>query len=164
MPGQSSVLGSFLDPFADKVLIAGTTLALATTGLLSPWVVGVIVARDVGLVVASFIHRARTRPPGVRFFSTTDVGSFRVNPTFLSKLNTTLQIALVAGALAAPSVPWISDSAVSGLGAIVVGTTVASWWDYFRAYQAMKAGAAAGSGVMTDVSPTKEQLPRDPPS
>ena len=54
---QSSVLGSYLDPIADKVLIACVIGALGFKSIISWPVVGVIVSRDALLVVGGFYHR-----------------------------------------------------------------------------------------------------------
>ncbi len=55
---QKSVLGSYLDPLADKVLVASVTCACAVQGLLPTWLVGLFIGRDVVLVVGAFAHRA----------------------------------------------------------------------------------------------------------
>jgi cardiolipin synthase (CMP-forming) len=81
-----SVLGSFLDPVADKILVGTLTLVLGYKALLSPWLVGLIVLRDVGLIVGGFLIRYRTKPPGVPFFSTTHADSFRLTPTLTGKV------------------------------------------------------------------------------
>jgi len=54
---QRSVLGSYLDPLADKVLIACVVGALGWQGALSAPIVGVIVSRDALLVAGGFYHR-----------------------------------------------------------------------------------------------------------
>jgi CDP-diacylglycerol--glycerol-3-phosphate 3-phosphatidyltransferase len=43
---QTSVLGSFLDTTADKLLVAGVLIALVQVGRASAWVAAVIVARE----------------------------------------------------------------------------------------------------------------------
>uniref|UniRef100_A0A7S0PA49 CDP-diacylglycerol--glycerol-3-phosphate 3-phosphatidyltransferase n=3 Tax=Cafeteria roenbergensis TaxID=33653 RepID=A0A7S0PA49_CAFRO len=138
-PSQASVLGSFLDPFADKVLIAGTTVALTASGYLSPWVTGVILSRDAGLIGAGFIYRALTRAPGSAFFSTTTSDSFQVTPSRLSKANMAAQVGLVALALGsgaglvdAVTAPGVGSVAVDAVSVLVAGTTLASWYGYAR--------------------------------
>lgn len=81
-----SVLGSMLDPVADKVLVGSVTFTLAYAGLLSPWLVGLIIVRDVALVCGGFIIRASTKPEGVPFFSTTHASSFSITPTVVGKV------------------------------------------------------------------------------
>lgn len=46
---QVSLLGKFLDPLADKVLVLGTLLVLLDLGRISPWVVFVILGREIGV-------------------------------------------------------------------------------------------------------------------
>ncbi|CAL8472090.1 g11632 [Coccomyxa elongata] len=57
--GQSSVLGSYLDPFADKVLVCCTVGALAQQGSLPVALASIIIGRDVLLVTGAFVDRAR---------------------------------------------------------------------------------------------------------
>ena len=49
--GWQSRLGSILDPLADKMLLVSTTIMLAWVGLIPLWLVGVIVLRDLLIVV-----------------------------------------------------------------------------------------------------------------
>jgi len=51
---EVTALGTFLDPFADKILIAGTLAALAVHGAAPAWAVAIVVAREV-----------RVRSPGL---------------------------------------------------------------------------------------------------
>jgi cardiolipin synthase len=48
--GTASLLGSFLDPMADKFLVGTLALTMAYKGIVPAWVVGVVVARDVLLI------------------------------------------------------------------------------------------------------------------
>lgn len=81
---QRSRLGSMLDPLADKILLDTSFVCLALQGWLPSWLAILVVSRDViivgGLMLLQFL--------GV------DVGE-RINPSFVSKLTTTAQIALV---------------------------------------------------------------------
>jgi cardiolipin synthase (CMP-forming) len=54
---QESVLGSYLDPLADKAVVFFVVGALGWVGILSPPVVGVLIGRDLLLVLGSLIHR-----------------------------------------------------------------------------------------------------------
>lgn len=58
-------MGSFLDPMADKVLIATLFLTLTYADLIPVLLTGMIIARDVILVVAGFVIRYRSLPPPV---------------------------------------------------------------------------------------------------
>lgn len=137
--GQSSVLGSFLDPVADKVLIAGTTLSLTAVGLVSPWVMAVIVSRDAGLVVAGLLYRGLTKPADAPFFSTTRADSFQVTPSAASKFNMAAQVGLItlalghgAGFVDMVFGTGVGVAAVGAASAAVVGTTLWSWLGYAR--------------------------------
>lgn len=63
---QSSKMGSFLDPMADKVLIATLFLTLTYADLIPIFLTGMIIARDAILVIAGFVIRYRSLPPPVR--------------------------------------------------------------------------------------------------
>lgn len=83
---QASVLGGFLDPLADKVLIAALTFPLAWQGHLPMPLLVVVFGRDALLVGGSFIKRALHRPPDAPFFDTTSSATFQITPSLLSKV------------------------------------------------------------------------------
>ncbi|PNH04862.1 putative cardiolipin synthase 1 [Tetrabaena socialis] len=74
--GASSVFGSYLDPVADKVLIACVAGALLQNGDMPVWLAVVVVGRDALLVAGAFAFRFRGfgwRWPGREaFFRTAD--------------------------------------------------------------------------------------------
>ena len=78
--GMTTVLGSYLDPLADKALIVSIYLTLGISGEIPRWLVILVVSRDimiVGGVVLSWL-----------------VGSpLTMRPLVVSKLNTVAQIA-----------------------------------------------------------------------
>ncbi|CAM9779367.1 unnamed protein product, partial [Discosporangium mesarthrocarpum] len=82
---QKSVLGGFLDPLADKVMVTTVAMALGHQALIPISLVVVIVGRDALLVVGSLLHRAKTKLEGDGFFAVETV-EYRVNPTTLSKV------------------------------------------------------------------------------
>jgi len=45
--GAASWLGAYLDPVADKVLLSGTFLTLGLSGAIETWVAGLVIGRDV---------------------------------------------------------------------------------------------------------------------
>jgi cardiolipin synthase len=127
---QGSILGSYLDPLADKVLVAATAVALGLTGGLPAWAVAVMVGRDVLLLGGGLYFRALIVPRDVPFFSTAHMPP--VVPSFLSKTNTALQLLLICCGLT--DAVWAGvpgGEAVTALAAITTGTTVASGWDYW---------------------------------
>jgi cardiolipin synthase len=82
--GQSSALGAYLDPIADKVLLVGVYVTLGQAGHLPNWLVIMVVFRDLIIVGGILLMHISTN--GVR----------RVRPLLISKVNTATQIALIA--------------------------------------------------------------------
>jgi cardiolipin synthase len=80
-------LGALLDPVADKALLAGVYLSLGVAGVLPAWLVVLVVLRD-SLIVAGFLSIQATAAPK------------QVQPLFISKVNTAVQIVLVVFVLA----------------------------------------------------------------
>lgn len=84
---QQTLLGTYLDPAADKLLMTGAYVVL-TIGALTPgytiplWVTILVIARDVLIVVIA-----------AAFYAAHDVKAFP--PTMLSKVTTALQVAAV---------------------------------------------------------------------
>lgn len=62
--GQASMLGSFLDPLADKILVATLYLSLTYVGLIPVELTSLVVSRDVLLVYAGlYIRYMGVTPP-----------------------------------------------------------------------------------------------------
>lgn len=89
----TSELGGFLDPLADKLLMVGAVLALASKGLIPLWLTVLIVLRDVIIVGGAL---------GYLFF----IGRFQAEPTLISKFNTGVLIALVLAVIAVQAFGW----------------------------------------------------------
>ncbi|XP_006644830.1 CDP-diacylglycerol--glycerol-3-phosphate 3-phosphatidyltransferase 1, chloroplastic [Oryza brachyantha] len=104
--GINSVVGSYLDPLADKVLIGCVAIAMVEKDLLHPWLVGLVVIRDVFLVGGAVYKRASSL--GWKWNSWSDFVNLdaiqreKVKPLFISKVNTVFQLMLVAAALLQP--------------------------------------------------------------
>lgn len=84
---QRTQFGAYLDPVADKLLIAGIFITLGWIGELPAWLVFAVVARDVLIVAGVLLSALLARP-------------VRIQPLRVSKLNTALQILLAAVVLA----------------------------------------------------------------
>ncbi len=81
-----STLGAILDPVADKALLVSIYVTLAGIGVLPDWLAILVVFRDLLIVGGVLVLYVMGQPP-------------RIQPLFVSKLNTALQITLAAGAL-----------------------------------------------------------------
>jgi len=80
-------LGAVLDPAADKALLAGVYVTLGLVGQLPLWLVALVVLRDV-LIVLGFAVIHTTAAPR------------RLDPLYISKVNTLVQLGLVGFVLA----------------------------------------------------------------
>lgn len=127
----NSVVGSYLDPLADKVLIGCVALAMVHKDLLHPGLVGLIVFRDVGLVGGAVYQRASNLEWKWKswsdFFNIGGTRPKKVEPLFISKLNTVFQLILVAAALLQPEFGTQDTQIyITYLSWLVASTTVAS--------------------------------------
>lgn len=117
--GQHSVLGSILDPLADKVLVASITIPLYLQGSLPVWICGLIVARDAGLIVQWLRLRGAAAT------------TLEIKPSVISKVNTALQITLLGSSLTSLAWAWPSEVVVLSLSYTVGVTTIMSGLDYY---------------------------------
>ena len=83
---QKTTLGAFLDPTADKLLLATAFVTLAIQGMMPSWVTVIVMTRDVlilfGVVLLNIMGR-----------------EFEAKPSFLSKITTVVQLATVLSVL-----------------------------------------------------------------
>lgn len=81
-----STLGAMMDPVADKALLVSVYVTLAVLGVLPDWLAILVVFRDLLIVGGVILLYMLGQPP-------------LIEPLWISKLNTTLQIGLAALAL-----------------------------------------------------------------
>ncbi|XP_072121637.1 cardiolipin synthase (CMP-forming) isoform X1 [Mobula birostris] len=142
---QKSALGSALDPLADKILISILYISLTYAELIpgpsgshklieskAPLTVMVLL-RDVILVAAGFYIRYRTVPTPrtlSKYFNPC-YATAQLKPTFISKVNTAVQLVLVAASLAAPVFQFVDSMFLHTLWYVTALTTVASGCSYY---------------------------------
>nr|XP_033334061.1 probable cardiolipin synthase (CMP-forming) isoform X1 [Megalopta genalis]XP_033334062.1 probable cardiolipin synthase (CMP-forming) isoform X1 [Megalopta genalis]XP_033334063.1 probable cardiolipin synthase (CMP-forming) isoform X1 [Megalopta genalis]XP_033334064.1 probable cardiolipin synthase (CMP-forming) isoform X1 [Megalopta genalis] len=129
---QASKLGSILDPAADKLLVGTLFLSLAWVGLVPIPLTCLVIVRDVALVSAASYIRYRSLPPPktlVRYFDLTHA-TVQLAPTYISKINTGIQLSFVAGTLAAPIFHFVNHPVLVGLCYITALTTLAGGISY----------------------------------
>ena len=115
--GQSSTLGAYLDPIADKVLLVGVYLTLGQAGHLPTWLVIMVVFRDLIIVGGVILLHISTN-------------GARMQTLFVSKVNTATQIALIALVLAELGLGFDLGGYLDALIYVVAVTTIASGASY----------------------------------
>ena len=128
--GWQSVLGSILDPIADKLLLATVFIALAVLDLVPLWLMGVALARDLIIVAGAAAYRLV-------------VGPLAAQPSVASKLNTLCQAAFILCVVARAEFLQPPGWVATGLGALAFLTTVVSGIDYVMIYGGRAAAARA---------------------
>jgi len=118
---QQSLLGSYLDPMADKLLLTSAYVVLAIPGLshgtpIPVWVTVLVIARDVLLVVVAMVMLLA-------------LGVKRFPPSLLSKITTVAQVAAVVLVLLSALLPDLEPVAL-GVVYLVAGLTLASGLHY----------------------------------
>ena len=125
--GQQSILGAYIDPIADKLLLVGVFVVLATSGSIALWLVVIIVARDIFIV------------GGVLLASVMSAG-LDIKPLFVSKATTALQIAMAAYIFAAKA--WQFE--LGNIGEFLIYATAALTLASAAAYAVVWFGHMAG--------------------
>ncbi|GMK57536.1 hypothetical protein CspeluHIS016_0403700 [Cutaneotrichosporon spelunceum] len=135
---QKTVIGSIIDPMADKMLVTTLVVCLTYKGLLPLPLAVLIFGRDFALSMWAFYLRYKSLPPPrtlKRYFDPT-MPSAEVQPTQISKINTALQLVLMAFTTASPllvSAGYPIGAYLEGLQWIVAGTTIWSGLSYVGA-------------------------------
>ncbi|KAJ1560581.1 hypothetical protein HK096_008055, partial [Nowakowskiella sp. JEL0078] len=113
---SKTAIGSALDPAADKFLMATLTVSLCSAKILPLPLAVVIIGRDVGLLVWSALVRYQTLPPPKTFsrYWNISIPSVEVKSPVISKVNTVMQLGLMAASLIYP-VGFIPDLALQSL-------------------------------------------------
>lgn len=139
---QKSLLGAYLDPIADKLLLTSAYVVLAFPNLnhgvqIPVWISVLVIARDVIIVAVVLI-----------LYLAANVRKF--TPSLLSKLTTAAQVTAVSMVLASAFWPRL-ETAAEWLLYLVALLTVASFVDYF-----LRTGRLVASGTPSEPSgPTR---------
>jgi cardiolipin synthase len=113
---QKSRLGAYLDPLADKLLLASCFILLGRLQLLPNWLVIIAVSRDAIIllgIATLMLHQIRVQ----------------INPTVLSKLTTLMQLVTVLIMLSSTHLK-LPHWGYTLLFAVTAGATVASGLHY----------------------------------
>ncbi|UJR21353.1 hypothetical protein I4U23_024446 [Adineta vaga] len=124
-PSQASALGSFLDPFADKMLVGIVVISLAYVHLIPLWLLALILGRDIVIIIKS-VPPPRTLKKILNMKNAT----VQLYPTFVSKVNTGVQIGLLTLCMAAPIFDYHHTGWMSVIYALSALSTGVSWLSY----------------------------------
>ncbi|KOS16805.1 putative cardiolipin synthase [Escovopsis weberi] len=137
---RRTVVGTVIDPMADKALMTILTVCLAVKGALPVWLATIILGRDVGLAISAIYFRWISLPQPKTFTRYWDFSlpSAEVRPTTISKYNTFLQLALVGLTTAAPLLSVDIAPALTYMQYVVAATTIWSGASYIYTKDAVK--------------------------
>lgn len=116
--GWQSKFGSYADPLADKLLVSSSVISLAIIGILPWWLVAVVFSRDVIISMTAIVWVKYVNP------------NLQFNPSFLSKINTSVQLLLITACLFDLAFTRIPDDVIHALISLTATTTVISFIDY----------------------------------
>lgn len=128
--GMTTELGAYLDPLADKALIVSIYLTLGINGDIPPWLVILVVSRDILIVGGIILSWLMDNP-------------LKIKPLWVSKLNTVAQIAfacVVLGSLGfnlqVPTLRFALMGAVAVLTLLSIGAYLNEWVRHMNAPKA----------------------------
>ena len=120
---QHTVLGAYLDPIADKLLLTSAFISLAILKIVPGWLTVIVISRDILILL------------GVAIFSIINI-DFEVKPSIASKCTTVAQLSTVFLVLLDPKLPdfyiiqwslyWLTAglTIISGLHYIYIGMNI----------------------------------------
>lgn len=118
---QRTILGSYLDPVADKTLIVSSILALGYMGAIPSWLIILIVSRDLAILGAVIISWLVER-------------SLKIEPIISSKINTFLQIFYIGLILLSLSskeeIIYLDVIILPTFSILIALSTLTSWFSY----------------------------------
>lgn len=140
---QQSIVGSIIDPLADKLLMTICTLSLAYAQSIPAFVATLIIGRDVMLSFMSFYYRYKSIAPPkslTKFLDIKGNPTITVHPTMLGKVNTGLQMVYIGGLMIKPVIHNLIDLTTffDGFGILVSITTILSGGTYLFGKNAFK--------------------------
>ncbi|MGQ0742240.1 MAG: CDP-alcohol phosphatidyltransferase family protein [Alphaproteobacteria bacterium] len=128
-------LGRYLDPIADKALMFACFVMLSYQGVVSWYVTGVVIGRDILMVLAVIVARMLDAPLTVR-------------PLPIGKLTMVVQVSYIAVELVALAFYFDIARWQPWLGLIVGIVTILSGWAYGGSWvRAMRRLGRSGTGA-----------------
>ena len=130
---QHTVLGSYLDPAADKLLSVSSFIILAVLSILPAWLAVVVISRDIIIVVGILIIFLTSHP-------------LQVKPSLVSKLATTFQFTLICLALYfMPELnSWVLQVFIWGTGVLSIVSGLQYIWRGIQIFNGEVVAAGPG--------------------
>jgi cardiolipin synthase len=113
---QRTMLGQYLDPVADKLLLSSLFLVLTHMGILEPRITVMVFGRDLGMLLVAVI-----------LYATTNLRDF--HPSMLGKANSFCQVLAIAVVLLSLIYPqaWVLAAKTAVLDATILLTVVSGF-------------------------------------
>jgi cardiolipin synthase len=118
--GQQTAFGAYLDPIADKALLASAFVTLSVLSAIPGWLTVIVISRDIVILLGILVF----------FLMSAEV---KIRPTTVSKITTAVQLVTVLAVLSDRSFPgYIHELWLTGLFFIAAFVTVVSGLDYMK--------------------------------
>jgi cardiolipin synthase len=115
---QQTALGAYLDPIADKALLASSFVTLSVLHVIPGWLTVIVISRDIIILL------------GIAVLSMMSI-SVKIHPTFIGKITTTLQLSTVLTVLSDRCFPgYIYDIWLMALYWLTAFFTIISGLNY----------------------------------
>jgi cardiolipin synthase len=131
--GWETELGVILDPMGDKLMMLAAYLLLGWHNLLPVWLVSLVICRDLIIVFGTLLYR--------KFFA-----KEKLQPLFVSKLNTVFQILLVLIVMFSQVID-LNQLIIDSILWLVVVTTLLSGYAYINKWGRRAWNISKGKGV-----------------
>ncbi|MHB8769496.1 MAG: CDP-alcohol phosphatidyltransferase family protein [Syntrophales bacterium] len=95
--GQQTVLGAYLDPIADKALLASSFITLSVLHIIPGWLTVIVISRDFIILLGISVLSIMSIP-------------VKIKPLFVSRVTTALQLITVLAALSSRYLPGQVDA------------------------------------------------------
>jgi cardiolipin synthase (CMP-forming) len=93
---KQTVLGAYMDPIADKALLASSFVTLSVLHVIPGWLTVIVISRDFIILLGISVLSIMSIPVEIR-------------PTLVSKVTTALQLITILLALSLKCLPWAVD-------------------------------------------------------
>lgn len=142
---MKSILGTIIDPIADKLLMGICTISLSLVHVMPGYVGALIIGKDAMLALMGVYYRYITLPAPKTFqrFINLSIPTVSVEPNLLSKVNTGLQMVYIGNLVFKPQLEhfFMSDNYdifLQGFEVTVAITTVLSGLSYIFSKRSVK--------------------------